>query len=80
MNLFEFVVFTTIEHDHEFSIKIPWSVAKIAVIYQKLNDHIVTRHQYTKEIVISIYKIDSYVWWSDNDRWQVSVGIVCQFS
>ena len=34
----------------------------------ELNDLIVTRHQCIKEIVKSVYKIDSYVWWSGNER------------
>ena len=40
----------------------------MAVLYQKLNDLIVTRHQCIKYIVKSVYKIYSFVRRSDNER------------
>ena len=68
MSFFDFITFMTIVHIYEFSIATQWSVIEMAVVHQKLNDPIVTRHQCIKEIVKSVYKIDSYVWWSDNER------------
>ena len=63
-----FMTFITIVHIHEFSIETQWSITEMAVVHQKLNDLIVTRHQCIKEIVKYVYKIDSYVWWSGNER------------
>ena len=66
MSFFDFIAFITIVHIHELSIETQWSITEMAVVHQQLNDLIVTRHQCIKEIVRSVYKIDSYVWWSGN--------------
>ena len=68
MSFFDFIWFITILHIHEFYIETQWSITEMTVVHQKLNDLIVTRHQCINEIVKSIYKIDSYVWWSGNER------------
>ena len=47
-----------------------------SIVHELLNDIIVTRHQCIEEIAKYFYKIDSYVWWSNNEWEQVSVGIV----
>ena len=46
---------------NEFSIETQWSITEMAVVHQKLNDLIVNGHHCIKEIVKSVYKIDSYV-------------------
>ena len=68
MSFFDFITFIAIVHIHEFSIETQWSITEMTVVHQKLNDLIVTRHQCIKEIVKSVYKIESYVWWSGNKR------------
>ena len=68
MSFFDFVAFITIVHIREFLIETQWSITEMTVVHQKLYDLIVIRHQCIEEIVKSVYKIDSYVWWSDNKR------------
>ena len=68
MSFFDFITFMTIVHIHAFSIETQESITEMTVLHQKLNDHIVSRHQCIKENVKFVYKIDSYVWWSGNER------------
>ena len=57
-----------------FSNETQCNITEMANICRKVNDIIVTRHQRIKNIVKSIYKFVSYVWWSNNER--LSVGTV----
>ena len=68
MSFFELDTFITIVHIHEFSIEIRWSITELTVVHQKLNALIGTRYQCIKEIAKYVYRIDSYVWWSGNER------------
>ena len=80
MRLFDFVVFIHSIHVHETSITTQWSIAGMSIKHQKLDDPTVCTyvHQCMKGMVRSNNNIGLYVWWPDNERWQLFLGIIGQ--